>query len=414
MDRELLSRYARLIVEVGANVQPGQIVWVVAEPSAAPLVEAVAIAAYERGALFVDPWYFDPYVKRARLEHADPATLGVVPPWYGKRLLALGESHGVRISITPQVPPGLLDGFDPAIAGRDALPAHRENFQVINARTTNWTVVPWAAREWAQTVFPALSGDEAVDRLWEKLVYVLRLDEPDPCEAWRVRLQELHDAGCRIDDHRFDALRFEGPGTDLTVGLLPTSRFSSETPGMQTVDGVVHAPNIPTEEVGSAPDPQRVDGVVSATKPLDVEGTLVTDLVIRFENGRAVVDRRRERRCAPLTDGRRRRRVAARRGCARRPRGTNREDRHCLLQHVARRERGEPSRVRQCVCNLRGARGSRTDQRKPDPHRLHDRRRRRHRHRTRRRRVADSRSTRRRLAALTAPRVRRGAAAHPA
>ncbi len=288
VERELLSRYARLIVEVGANVQPGQIVWVVAEPSAAPLVEAVAVAAYERGALFVDPWYFDPYVKRARIEHADPATLGAVPPWYGKRLLALGESHGVRISITPQVPPGLLDGFDPAIAGRDALPAHRENFEVINARTTNWTVVPWAAREWAQTVFPALSGDEAVDRLWEKLVYVLRLDEPDPCEAWRVRLKELHDAGCRIDDHRFDALRFEGPGTDLTVGLLPTSRFSSETPGMQTVDGVVHAPNIPTEEVGSAPDPQRVDGVVSATKPLDVEGTVVTELVIRFENGRAV------------------------------------------------------------------------------------------------------------------------------
>ena len=288
VDREFLSRYARLIVEVGANVQPGQIVWVVAEPSAAPLVEAVAVAAYERGALFVDPWYFDPYVKRARIEHADPATLGVVPPWYGKRLLALGESHGVRISITPQVPPGLLDGFDPAIAGRDALPAHRENFEVINARTTNWTVVPWVAREWARTVFPTLSGDEAVDRLWEKLVYVLRLDEPDPCEAWRVRLQELHDAGCRIDDHRFDALRFEGPGTDLTVGLLSTSRFSSETPGMQTVDGVVHAPNIPTEEVGSAPDPQRVDGVVSATKPLDVEGTLVTDLVIRFENGRAV------------------------------------------------------------------------------------------------------------------------------
>ncbi len=288
MDRELLSRYARLIVEVGANVQPGQIVWVVAEPSAAPLVEAVALAAYERGALFVDPWYFDPYVKRARLEHADPATLGVVPPWYGKRLLALGENHGVRISITPQIPPGLLDGFDPAIAGRDALPAHRENFQVINARTTNWTVVPWAAREWAQTVFPSLAGDEAVDRLWEKLIYVLRLDEPDPCEAWRVRLQELHDAGCKIDEHHFDALRFDGPGTDLTVGLLPTSRFSSETPGMQTVDGIVHAPNIPTEEVGSTPDPGRVDGVVSATKPLDVEGTVVTDLAIRFESGRAV------------------------------------------------------------------------------------------------------------------------------
>ena len=288
MDPALLSRYARLIVEVGANVQPGQIVWVVAEPSAAPLVRAVAAAAYERGALFVDPWYFDPYVKRARLEHADPATLGVVPPWYGKRLLALGESHGVRISITPQVPPGLLDGVDPALTGRDALPALRENFEVINARTTSWTVVPWASREWAQRVFPSHAADEAVARLWEQLVYVLRLDEPDPCDAWRVRLKELHDAGRRIDERRFDALRFEGPGTDLTVGLLPTSRFSSETPGMQTVDGVVHAPNLPTEEIPSTPDPLRVDGVVTATKPLDVEGTVVADLVVRFEQGRAV------------------------------------------------------------------------------------------------------------------------------
>jgi len=288
VDPALLSRYARLIVEVGANVQPGQIVWVVAEPSAAPLVRAVAAAAYERGALFVDPWYFDPYVKRARLEHADPATLGVVPPWYGKRLLALGESHGVRISITPQVPPGLLDGIDPALTGRDALPALRENFEVINARTTSWTVVPWASREWAQRVFPSHAADEAVARLWEQLVYVLRLDEPDPCDAWRVRLKELHDAGRRIDERHFDALRFEGPGTDLTVGLLPTSRFSSETPGMQTVDGVVHAPNLPTEEIPSTPDPLRVDGVVTATKPLDVEGTVVADLVVRFEQGRAV------------------------------------------------------------------------------------------------------------------------------
>jgi aminopeptidase len=288
VDQDLLTRYADLIVGVGANVQPGQIVWVIAEPSAAPLVRLVAAAAYERGARFVDPWYFDPYVKRIRLEHAAPATLDWVPPWYGERIHALGESHGVRISITPQVPPGLLAGIDPTLAGRDALPAQKENFEVINARTTNWTVVPWPAAEWATTVHPELSADAAVERLWEELVYVLRLDEADPAEAWRTRLQELHDAGTRIDGRRFDALHFEGPGTDLTVGLLPTSRFSSETPGMQTVDGVVHAPNLPTEEIASTPDPDRVDGVVRATKPLDVYGSLVTDLRVRFDGGRAV------------------------------------------------------------------------------------------------------------------------------
>ena len=285
---QLLARYARLVVEVGANVQPGQVVWIVAEPRAAPFVRLVAAAAYERGAKFVDPWYFDPFVKRIRMERAAEDTLDFVPPWYGRRLLSLGEGHGVRISITPQVPPGLLAGIDPARAGRDALPAHAENFDVINSRTTNWTVVPWAVPEWARLVHPGLDDEAAMAKLWEQLVFVLRLDEPDAAAAWTQRLAQLHDAGRRIDAHRFDALRFHGPGTDLTVGLLGTSRFASETPGMRTVDGVVHAPNLPTEEIASTPDPLRVDGVVTATKPLDVAGTVVENLRVRFEGGRAV------------------------------------------------------------------------------------------------------------------------------
>jgi aminopeptidase len=288
VDDALLRRYADLIVQVGANVQRGQIVWIVAEPRAAPLVRLVAAAAYARGALFVDPWYFDPWVKRSRLERAAEETLDFVPDWTPGALLGIGERHGVRISITPQVPPGILAGIDPGRAGRDALPAVKENFDVINARTTNWTVVPWPSPEWARLVHPGLGDDAAVAKLWEQLEYVLRLDEPDAAAAWHARLAQLHEAGLRIDAHRFDALRFEGPGTDLTVGLLPTSRFASETPGMQTVDGIVHAPNLPTEEIASAPDPLRVDGIVTATKPLDVSGTVIENLRVRFEGGRAV------------------------------------------------------------------------------------------------------------------------------
>ena len=288
MDDQLLRRYAGLIVEVGANVQPGQTVWIVAEPSAAPLARLVAAAAYERGARFVDPWYFDPYVKRIRLERAAEETLEFVPSWYGRRLLDLGEGHGVRISITPQVPPGILAGIDPALAGRDALPALAQNFDVINAKTTNWTVVPWPSPAWARIVHPGVDDETALARLWDQVIYVLRLDEPDPAAAWRARLAELHEVGKRVDAHRFDALRFEGPGTDLTVGLLPTSRFAAETPGMQTVDGIVHAPNLPTEEINTTPDPMRTDGVVSATKPLDLGGAVIRDLHVRFEGGRAV------------------------------------------------------------------------------------------------------------------------------
>jgi aminopeptidase len=288
VDDVTLRRYADLIVDVGVNVQRGQIVFVQAEPRAAPLVRAIAASAYRRGARFVDPWYFDPFVKRVRLDHARDETLDFVPPWYGERLLALGEQRCARISVTPVVPPGLLDGVDPARAGRDALPVLSQLFEVINAKTTNWTVVPWPTVDWARLVHRGLDDDAAAAQLWDQLAYVLRLDEEDPAAAWRERLQQLHEAGVRIDDRRFDALRFDGPGTELTIGLLPTSRFASETPGMTTVDAIQFAPNIPTEEISATPDPVRVDGVVTATKPLDVSGTVVRGLRVRFERGRAV------------------------------------------------------------------------------------------------------------------------------
>ncbi|HEU5363625.1 MAG TPA: aminopeptidase [Gaiellaceae bacterium] len=286
MQGELLERYAKLVAGVGANVQRGQQVLVIAGPHAAPLVRAVAAECYARGAVFVDPWYFDPHVKRVRAEEADPDTLEFVPSWYPKRLLELGAAHGSRISISPNVPPGLLDGVDPGLAGRDQLPSLKEHFSVINAKTTNWTVVPWPTGEWAAVAHPELDAATALAKLEEELVYVLRLDGDDAAADWRERGGELKAVAKRLTEHRFDALRFEGPGTDLTVGLLPTSRFTGG--GSTTVDGIDHMSNLPTEEIFTSPDPARTEGVVSATKPLDVSGTVVEGLRVRFEGGRAV------------------------------------------------------------------------------------------------------------------------------
>jgi aminopeptidase len=288
VDGPLLDRYADLVVDVGANVQPGQDVLLIAPPGAARLVRAIAAKAYARGARFVDPWYFDPYVKRLRLEHAAPDTLEIVPPWYGTRLTRLGGGHGCRISVSPNTPPGLLAGIDPALAGRDQLPSVPEHFEVINQRHTNWCVVPWALPEWAAVVHPELEPDAALAALFDDLTYVLRLDEPDAAAAWRSRFAELHTVGTKLDAAGLDALHFEGPGTDLTVGLLPTSRFSNDAPGAMTVDGVTFHANVPSEEIFTTPDPERTEGVVTSTKPLDVTGTVVKGLRIRFEGGRAV------------------------------------------------------------------------------------------------------------------------------
>ena len=281
-----LDRFADLIVGFGANVQPGQIVAIGSEPGKEPLTRAIADAAYRHGAKFVDVQYFDLHVKRSRILHADEDTLGFVPSWYGERIVALGDQRCARIGLSGSVSPGLLDGLDPARAGRDQLPFVRETGLVVNAGTTNWTISPCPTPGWARQVHPDLDEDAALAKLWEEVVYVCRLDEDDPVAAWTARMDALQGAAGRLTGRRFDELHFEGPGTDLHVGLLPTSKWLAAS--FDTVDGIRHIPNLPSEEVFSAPDPQRVDGVVAATKPLDLQGTIVEGLHVRFEGGRAV------------------------------------------------------------------------------------------------------------------------------
>jgi aminopeptidase len=217
-----------------ANVQKGQVVAVGATVGQEELSRATAEAAYRRGALFVDVLYFDPYVKRARIKHAEEETPEFVPAWYAQRLNALAERGDARISFTGVVAPMALDGLDPERLGRDQLPSLKEASKVMNDRATNWAVVPCPHREWAKLVFPELDEEAAYDRLWDELWHVLRLDEDDPASAWESRIATL-------------------------------------------------------EEVFTTPDPLRTEGHVTSTKPLVLkDGAMVRGLRMRFEGGRAV------------------------------------------------------------------------------------------------------------------------------
>jgi aminopeptidase len=201
-------------------------------------------------------------------------------------MLQLGDLRAARIVFVPRVSPGILNGVDPKRAGRDQLPDIRERLEIINKRLVNWTIMPFPTQPWAELVFPDLDGEAALARLAQELSHVCRLDEDDPVAAWRERKETLHSVATRLTEHHFDAIRLKGPGTDLTVGLLPTSLW--EGGSATTVDGIEHMPNVPTEEVYTTPDPTRADGVVRATKPLDVAGTIVRGLEVRFEGGHAV------------------------------------------------------------------------------------------------------------------------------
>jgi len=280
------NRLAELSVH-GANLQPGQIMIVSAELGQQDLARAVAAAAYDRGAVFVDVFYFDPFLKRARVEHADPATLDFVPEWYGARMLAHAAGNGARVSLSGPTEPNLLDDLDPTLVGKDRLPWLKETGKIVGERSTNWTIVPSPHPAWARLVYPDLPEDEAYERLWSELEHVLRLDEPDPAAAWEERMDVLNDSAKRLTARAFDAIELRGPGTELTVGMFPTHRWWAAD--FVTAKGLRHFPNLPTEEVFTTPDPTRTSGHVTATKPLVLrDGTIIRGLRVRFEGGKAV------------------------------------------------------------------------------------------------------------------------------
>jgi aminopeptidase len=285
-DQATLERFADLAIGFAANVQKGQVVAIGSELGKEAMVRALAASAYKHGAQFVDVQYFDMHVKRARILYADEDSLDFVPSWYGQRLLELGRQRCARVALSGPATPGLLDDLDPRRAGRDQLPFIREAGIVVNERTTNWTIVPYPTVGWARQVHPGLPDDEAQARLCEQILHVCRLDDADPVAAWKERSDFLVAIADRVTERRFDALRFEGPGTNLTVGLLPTTKFMAAR--FQTVDGIDHMPNLPSEEIFGAPDPKRTDGVVRATKPLVIAGSIIKGLEVEFKAGEAV------------------------------------------------------------------------------------------------------------------------------
>jgi aminopeptidase len=280
----LSDELARLAV-FGANVQPGQLVSITSYIGKEDLTRRITRAAYERGAKYVDVIYFDQWLKRERIAHAAEETLDYVPPWMSERLLYLSDEHAARISLSGPHAPRALNGLDPARAGRDLSPFLPETGEVVNRMTTSWCIVPVPTPPWAELVYPDLDSQTAYERLWEDVAHICRLDEDDPSEAWMKRSAVLKANAQRLTEQRYDALRLHGPGTDLTIGLFRSAHWAAGD--LETVDGRRHSPNIPTEEIFGTPDPERVDGHVSATMPLELSGSFVDGIRVEFEGGRA-------------------------------------------------------------------------------------------------------------------------------
>jgi aminopeptidase len=286
MHDAVIDRYARLAVGFGANVQPGQIVTVTTELGREALARAVAAHAYAAGARHVEVNYADAFVRRARIEHGPDDAIGFAPSWQIERIREMGKEHVAQITIAGGIEPSATDGLDPDRLGKDQPPTRQEYLKLVVERLINWTIVAMPTEAWARQVHPDLPAEQALERLWEEVIRVCRLDEDDPVGAWNSRMDRLLEVASRLNQLGFSAIGFRGAGTDLTVGLLPSSRWLAAN--FHTAAGIEHHPNLPSEEVFTTPDPERVDGEVMSTMPLEIEGTIVRGLRMRFQGGRAV------------------------------------------------------------------------------------------------------------------------------
>jgi len=211
-----LQRYAELAVRVGANVEAGQIVTVGALVEHTEFARAIARAAYEAGAKYVEVSYRDQHVRRAMIELGPEETLTWSPPWMIDRMEELGSGHAAMIALSGDPEPDLLSDLDPERVGR-ARPLKLAEVGVKHTMqcSNNWTIVAVPNEGWAEKVF----GEPDVERLWDAVAFSVRLDEDDPPAAWLAHRKRLEERAKQLNGHGFDAVRFRGPGTDLTVGL---------------------------------------------------------------------------------------------------------------------------------------------------------------------------------------------------
>jgi aminopeptidase len=281
MTRE--DRYAELAVRVGANVQPGQLVDVIARVEHAAVARAVTREAYKAGARYVDVFYTDQHIRRAMIEGAATEVLSWTPPWLLNRAKQVGDERAAVIALTGDAEPNLLADLPGERVGKARMiELAEESNRQINEQLNNWTVIGVPNEGWAQQMF----GEPDLERLWKAVEFTVRLDEDDPVAAWRDHVARIGNRARTLNELQVDLIHFKGAGTDLRVGLLPESRWQ----GCEslTADGLPYVANMPTEEVFTTPDMRRTEGYVRSTRPLALYGRIVEGLEVRFEGGRIV------------------------------------------------------------------------------------------------------------------------------
>ena len=286
---EKLREYARVLVSVGVALPKGGKLSVNAPLDAAPLVREIVREAYQAGALDVRVDWRDEQLDLIRFQEGGKEAAEFVPEWAAEEAERMVEDGYDRIGIRGDDPNLLAEVDGNLIATRSKIMSQRslKVSAAISGHKVAWSLGAMATPAWARSVYPNLSEEEGMARLWEDIFTVSRINEADPVAAWKTHTERLSRLTKYLTDEQFSAVHFSNPaGTDLTVGLADDHQWDGGSligaTGRETV------PNMPTDEVFTAPHRERVEGVAVSSKPLSVRGTLVDGIRMRFEGGKAV------------------------------------------------------------------------------------------------------------------------------
>ena len=285
---EKLDRLAEVAVKVGLGLEAGQELVMTASLESAALARRITEHAYRAGASLVTTLFSDDEATLLRYRYAPDASFDCAAKWLYDGMGAAYRSGSARLAITGGNP-ALLSNEDPAKVGRANRAnseAYRPALELITRHAINWTIVAGATPAWAESVFPDEDAESALNKLWDAIFAITRVLGDDPVAAWKAHDAELHKRKDMLNEKRYAALRYRGPGTDFELGLADDHLWMGG--GTTAGNGLYCIPNMPTEEVFTTPHKDRAQGTVTATKPLSHQGTMIEGIQVRFEKGRIV------------------------------------------------------------------------------------------------------------------------------
>ncbi len=283
-----LDRLAEIAVHAGLGLASGQELVMTATLDAVPLARRITEHAYKAGASLVTTLFTDEQASLLRFRYGSDAGFDAAPAWLYEGMAQAFRKGSARLAITGN-DPALLSREDPekvSRANRATSKAYRPAMELIVRHDINWTIVACATPAWAAAVFPDLPQDAAIAKLWDAIFAASRADRADAVAAWKAHDAILHSRAARLNEKRYAALHFRGPGTDLRVGLADDHLWLGG--GTTAGNGRYCIANMPTEEIFTTPHKDRVEGRVTSTKPLSYQGTMIEGIAVRFEGGKIV------------------------------------------------------------------------------------------------------------------------------